>query len=191
MLCKAETMKQKVKKEDRDEDKVWTAPSREYACWFSGCRPERGAEPLLSSPPLTAADSMIHQLIYIHATLCEPAQSSLPSCEVQVFILPLHLALFISLFISRLKISLVFCVTLRVLGEHEQLDVFFFFFLYAASSAKVMCCVSEWILPPGCYSHNYLISLKLRAKSWQVVSVLTFLTILGWCGQRLVITLPF
>lgn len=62
----------------------------------------------ISSPPLTAADSMIQQLIYIHATMCEQAQSSLPSCDVQVFILRLHLSLFISLFIQRLKISLVF-----------------------------------------------------------------------------------
>lgn len=52
-----------------------------------------------SSPPLPAADSMIHQLIYIHATVCRPTLSFLPSCEVQVFILPLHLSLFISLFI--------------------------------------------------------------------------------------------
>lgn len=66
----------------------------------------------LSSPPLTAADSMIYQLIYIHATMCEQAPSCLPSCEVQVFILPLYLSLFISLFITWLKISLVFCITL-------------------------------------------------------------------------------
>ncbi len=78
----------------------------------------------LSSPSLTAADSMIHQLIYIHANMCEPAQSFLPSCEVQVFILPLHLSLFISLFIPWLKVSLVFSTTLWVLGKNEQLDVF-------------------------------------------------------------------
>lgn len=127
-MRKADSTKQTVResiKGDRDADEVWTDTSREYAWWFSGCGPERSAEPLLSSPPLTAADSMIHQLIYIHATLCEPAQSSLPSCEVQVFILPLHLALFISLFISRMKISLMFCITLWILGKHEQLDVFF------------------------------------------------------------------
>lgn len=98
---------------DRIEYEVWTDKSREYAC----CGLERGAAPLLST--LTVADSMIHELIYIHATLCEPAQCSLPSCEVQVFILSFHLALFISLFISRLKISLVFCITLSGRGENS------------------------------------------------------------------------
>lgn len=138
----------------------------------------------LSSLPLTVADSMIHELIYIHATLCEPAQSSLPSCEVQVFILPFHLALFISLFISRLKISLVFRRTLW--GRAENSWMFFVFFLYS-----VMCCGSEWILPPGCYARNYLICLKLKAKSWQLVPAMSLLIIFGWFGQRLVIMVPF
>lgn len=48
----------------------------------------------LSSPPLTAADSMIHQLIYIQATMSEPAPSSLPSYEVQsLFYLSIYLSL--------------------------------------------------------------------------------------------------
>lgn len=68
--------------------------------------------PSLAPLPLTATDSTIHRLIYIHATVL--ALSSQPSCEVQIFILPLHLSLFISLFILQLKISLVFCITLWV-----------------------------------------------------------------------------
>lgn len=31
----------------------------------------------LSYPSLTASDSMIHQLIYIHATVCEPSSAIL------------------------------------------------------------------------------------------------------------------
>lgn len=104
----------------------------------------------LSYPPLTAADSMIHQLIYIHATMCEPAPSSLPSCEVQVFILPPHLSLFISLFIPRLKISLVFWSLFSVCSKFCQ---------------SYVLCIRMNFASRLLLSQLLMISLKLRAKS--------------------------
>lgn len=88
-------------------------------------------EQSLSAPPLTAADRLLDPAADLHS--CH----LVPSCEVQVFILLSHLALFISLFISRLKISLVFRTSLWASGELEHL-FFFFFFPHAAIHAKVM-----------------------------------------------------
>lgn len=145
----------------------------------------------LFTPSLTADDSMIHQLIYIHATMCEPTLSSLPSCEEQGLILPLHLSHFISPFIPWLEISLVFCINLSFLGKHEQLFEWTDVFLYAVSSTEVKCCVSELILPPGFYFNFYLLSVKVRAKSWQVNSAMISLVKFLWVGYLLLIMVPF
>lgn len=107
----------------------------------------------LSSPPLRASVWQCDPPAHLHS--CAGPQRVLPSCEVQISILPLNLPLLISLFIPWLNISLVFPKTLWVLGGPE---------LGELSSAKVKCCVLVWILPVSCNTHNFLLSLKLQGQ---------------------------
>lgn len=71
----------------------------------------------LSSPPLRASVWQCDPPAHLHS--CAGPQRVLPSCEVQISILPLNLPLLISLFIPWLNISLVFSKTLWVLGGPE------------------------------------------------------------------------
>lgn len=112
----------------------------------------------LSSPPLRASVWQCDPPAHLHS--CAGPQRVLPSCEVQISILPLNLPLLISLFIPWLNISLVFSKTLWVLGGLNLENSA----PLLCSSAKVKCCVLVWILLVGCNTHNFLLSLKLQVQ---------------------------
>lgn len=179
----------KSKKENcirRVQDEVWTGRSREYECWFSGCGLERVAEYLLSTPDSSWQHDPAADLHSCHHVRAGTELSTLLWCAGLYFTSP-SISLYLPLHPAAENLFGVLNNPLSF-GQSRTVGCYF---LYSASSAKVMCCVSQWILPPGCYSHNYLISLKLRAKSWQVVSVMTLLTIFWWVGQLLVIMVAF